>query len=50
VIIKPKNLNAGPYHLIRIETRKKLVNLDDNFPDAQLFSIKMVDVYFEEIV
>ncbi len=50
VIVKPGRLNAGPYHLSRLDTGEEPTNIEDSLPDAQLFSIKMADEYFEEII
>ena len=43
VILKPGRLNVGPYHLSRIESGEEPTNLEDNFPNAQLFAIHMMD-------
>jgi hypothetical protein len=40
VVVKPGKLNAGPDHLSHILTGEDAGNLDDNFPDAQLFAVK----------
>jgi hypothetical protein len=50
VVMKPEKLNAGPYHLSHILSGEEATNLDDSFPDAQLFVVKMVDDYFLDIV
>jgi hypothetical protein len=50
VIVKPRKLNVGPYHISWILTREDAGNLDDNFSDAQLFAVRMVDDYFMNIV
>jgi hypothetical protein len=42
VIIKPGKLNGGPNHLSRILTREDAGNLDDNLPDAHLFTVRMI--------
>jgi hypothetical protein len=34
VIVKPRKLNAGPYHLSRVTNAEEPTNLEDNFPDA----------------
>ena len=39
----------GPDHLSRIESGEEPTSLEDNFPDAQLFVIIMVDKMFEAI-
>ena len=43
VIVKPGKLNAGPDHLSRITN-------GENFLDAQLFSVQVVDEYFADII
>jgi hypothetical protein len=43
-------LNVGPDHLSRVTNGEEMTNLKDNFPDAQLFSIQIVDDYFTEII
>jgi len=50
VIVKPGKMNAEPDHLSRILSGEDAGNLDDNFPDAQLFAVRMVDDYFVDIV
>ena len=50
IIVKPGRLNAGPNHLSRIETGEEPTNLEDNLPDAQLFSIQITDDYFRDII
>jgi hypothetical protein len=39
VIVKPGELNAGPDHLSRITNGEEPTNLEDKFPNAQLFSV-----------
>ena len=48
--MKPGKLNVRPDHLSRILIGEDASNLDDNFPDVQLFAVRMVDDYFTEIV
>jgi hypothetical protein len=43
VIIKPVKLNAGPNHLSRVTNGEEPTNLEVNLPDAQLFSVQVVD-------
>jgi hypothetical protein len=43
VIVKPRKLNVGPFHLLCILTREDEGNLDDNLSDVQLFAVSMVD-------
>jgi hypothetical protein len=50
VIVKPGKLNAGPYHLSRVTNGEEPMNLEDKFPDAQLFSVYIADDYFVEII
>jgi len=50
VIIKPEKLNEGPDHLSKLELGEEGGNLDDNLLDAQLFSIKMVDDDFWDVI
>jgi hypothetical protein len=50
VVVKPGKLNAGPDHLSRILSGEDAGNLDDNLPDAHLFTVNMVDDYFSDIV
>ena len=48
--MKHGKLNGGPNHLSRLELGEEGGNLDDNLPDAQLFSIGMDDDHFGDIV
>jgi len=50
VIVKPGKLNTDPDHLSRLESWEEGGNLDDNLPDAQLFSIRMVDDHFGDVI
>jgi hypothetical protein len=50
VVVKLGKLNVGPYHLSHILSGEDACNLDDNFLDAQLFVVNMVDDYFSDIV
>jgi hypothetical protein len=50
VIVKPGKLNAGPNHLSRVTNGEEPTNLEDNFHDALLFSVQIVDEYFVDIV
>jgi hypothetical protein len=50
VIVKPGKLNAGLDHLSRVTNGEAPMNLEDNFLDAQLFSVQIVDDYFTEII
>ena len=48
--MKPRKLNAGPDHLSRIVNGEEPTNLEDNFLNAQLFSVQIVDEYFVDII
>jgi hypothetical protein len=48
--VKLENMNAGPNHLSHIFSGEYAGNLDDIFPYAQLFAVKMVDDYFLDIM
>ena len=48
--MKLGRLNAGPNHLSRIEIGEEPTSLEDNLPDAQFFSIQIVDDYFRDII
>ena len=50
VIVKLGRLNLGPNHLSRLESGEEIVNINDNLPDAQLFSIMMFDNCYKEII
>ena len=43
VIVKPGRLNTGPDHLSKLESGEEPITLEDCLPDAQLFSIQIVD-------
>ena len=50
MIVKPGRLNVGPNHLSRLESSEEPTNLQDSLPNAQLFSIHIVDDYFIDII
>ena len=50
IIVKPGRLNAGPDHLLQIDSGEEPSNLKDNFPDAQLFAIQIADEYYTDII
>jgi hypothetical protein len=50
VIVKLEKFNARPDHLSRITNGEEPTNLEDNFPDAQLFSVHVADEYFSDII
>jgi hypothetical protein len=43
-------LNAGPDHLSRITNGEEPTNIEETFPDAQLFLVQVVDEYFTNII
>jgi hypothetical protein len=50
IIVKLGRLNAGPDHLSRLESGEEPVSLENYLPDAQLFSIQIVDDHFQDII
>jgi hypothetical protein len=50
VIVKPEKLNVGLDHLSRITNGEEPMNLEDNFTDAQLFSVQVAGEYFSDII
>jgi hypothetical protein len=50
VIFKPGKLNVGPGHLSRITNGEEPTNLEDNFPNPQLFSVQVIDEYFIDVI
>jgi hypothetical protein len=50
VIAKPGKLNVRPDHLSRVTNGEEPTNLEDNFPDAQLFSVQVAKEYFCNII
>ena len=50
IIVKLGRLNAGPNHLSWIDSGEEPSNLEENFPDAQLFSIQIADDYYADII
>jgi hypothetical protein len=50
VIVKPQKLNAGLDHMSRVTNGEEPTSLEDNFPDAQLFSVQIADEYFANII
>lgn len=49
-VVKPRRLNVGPDHLSRITNGEEPNSLEDNFPNAQLFSIQVANEYFANII
>ena len=50
IVVKPRQLNAGPDHLSRIETGEEPTNIDDGFPDVQLFHVNITDDHYSPII
>ena len=50
IIVKPGRLNAEPNHLSRLESGEEPTSLEDNLPDAQLFSIHITDDYSIDMI
>ena len=50
MIFKLGKLNVGHDHLSRVTNGEEPTNLEDNFPDAQLFSVQVVDEYSTDII
>ena len=48
--MKPGRLNVGTDHLSWIESGEEPTILEDNLPDAQVFSIYVVDKQFDAII
>ena len=48
--MKPRWLDASPNHLSCIETRPEPTNIDDGFPDAQLFWVELIDDHYSPII
>ena len=45
IIVNSGHLNAGPDRFSWIETGEEPINIEDGFPDVQLFRVEMVDDY-----
>jgi hypothetical protein len=43
-------LNGGPNHLSKIIDGEEPTNLENNFLDAQLFSVQIIDEYCVDII
>lgn len=50
VVVKLGRLNARPNHLSRIGNVDEPTNLDEGLPDAQLFTMCVVDEHFADII
>jgi len=50
VIVKPGRLNAGPYHLSRIEIGEEPSSLEEGLPNAHLFVVCLMDHHFSDVI
>jgi hypothetical protein len=50
VIFKPGKLNAGRDHLSRVTNGEEPTNLEEKFPNAQLFLVQIIDEHFVDII
>jgi hypothetical protein len=50
VVVKYEILNAWLDHFSRITNGEESCNLEDNFPYAQLFSVQIINEYFDNII
>jgi len=50
VIVNLRRLNVGPHHIFKRETQEEPTSLEDSMPDTQIFSIKVVDDDFADII
>ena len=48
--MKPGQLNSSLDHLSRIETEEEPTNIDDEFPDVQLFFVDIADDHYAPII
>jgi hypothetical protein len=48
--VKPVKLNVGSDYLSRVTDGEEPTNLEDTFPDVQLFSVQVADDYFADII
>ena len=50
IVVKPGWLNAGLDNLSCVENGEEPTNIDDGFPDAQLFWVDVTDDHFTPII
>ena len=50
IVVKPRWLNTGPDHLSHIENGEEPTNIDDGFPDTQLFRVDIIDDRYAPII
>ena len=46
IVVKQGRLNAGLDHLSHVENGEEPTNIDDGFPDAQLFWVDVTDDHY----
>jgi hypothetical protein len=49
-MVKPRKMNGGLDHLSRVTNGEETTKLEDDFPDAQLFSVQVANEYFTNII
>jgi hypothetical protein len=49
-VVNPGRLNEELDHLSRITNGEEPSNLEDNFPNAQFFSVQIANEYFADII
>ena len=50
IVVNPGWLNAGLDHLSRVVNGEEPTNIDDGFPDAQLFRVDVIDDHYAPII
>jgi hypothetical protein len=50
LILKPGKMNGRSDHLSRVTNGEEPNNLEENIPNAQLFSVQVVDEYFFDVI
>ena len=50
IVMKPGQLNTCPNHLYHFETKEEPTNIDDGFPNAQLFRVDIKNDHYAPII
>ena len=50
IVVKPGQLNTGPYHLFHVENGEEPTNIDDGFLDAELFRVDIANDHYAPII
>ena len=50
IVVKPGWLNAGPEHLSHVKNGEEPTNIDNRFPDVQLFHVDIADDHYAPII